>query len=177
MHKNGMRVTLPVGMRASLFRMGLGLVIAGTVWISLVFAGAERTQAAVHLAQSDALETKLRLAGGGIGYFSVHMPGFSGQTAVFVHVLDPGGNVIREEVLQTRMAVGYFDFEGDGTYTVRAANVSDHAAELRMEAGDTASRGMVPAGILILAGSVTVMFASYVRMRNYSMTQPDENIS
>jgi len=36
---------------------------------------------------------------------------------------------------------------------------------------------MIPAGILILVGAVVIMAMSYMKIKNYNIEQPDENIS
>ena len=36
---------------------------------------------------------------------------------------------------------------------------------------------MIPAGILILVGAVTMIVMSYLKIKNYNIEQPDENIS
>ena len=46
-----------------------------------------------------------------------------------------------------------------------------------MEFGDTNSQEMIPAGILILVGAVTLVVMSFLKIKNYKMAQPDENIS
>ena len=163
-------------MKLSLFRIGLVLAAVGIVWISLVFAGTEKAFEHTLLKQSTSFEIRSELAGSGIGYYKVYMPHFSGER-VFVQVTDTRDNVIAEESIQTRMSVGYFDFDGDGTYAVKVTNIARTPADLQVEFGDTGSRQMTPAGILILAGAVTMMIMSYLRIKNHSMAHPDENIS
>ena len=80
-------------------------------------------------------------------------------------------------MIQTKMSVGYFDFTEDGTYTLKATNISKNQINLQVELGNTNSQQMIPAGILILIGSVTMIIMSYMKIKNYNMAQPDENIS
>jgi hypothetical protein len=36
---------------------------------------------------------------------------------------------------------------------------------------------MIPAGVLILVGAITIIVISYLKIKNYKIEQPDENIS
>ena len=48
---------------------------------------------------------------------------------------------------------------------------------LQTEFGNTNSEKMVAPGIMILLGSVIIMFTSYLKIKNYNIEHPDENIS
>lgn len=163
-------------MKVSLFKIGLALVIVGMIWISIVFAETEKTQDGIILKQSSSFETKSEFAGAGIGFYKVYMPEFAGQE-IFVQILDTKDNVIQEEIIQTRMSVGYFDFSEDGTYTVKVTNLAKNQVDLEIEFGDTNSKEMAPPGIMILVGSVSMIAMSYMKIRDHKMAQPDENIS
>ncbi|MFQ5476917.1 MAG: hypothetical protein ACE5DT_07805 [Nitrosopumilus sp.] len=163
-------------MKVSLFKIGLVLVVVGVIWISIVFAEAEKIQEQTTLKQSRSFETKSEFTGAGIGFYKVYMPEFSGQE-VFVQILDVKDNVIQEQIIQTKMSVGYFDFSEDGTYTVKVTNLAKSQVDLEIEFGDTNSKNMTPPGILILIGSIAMIVMSYLKIKNYKMAQPDENIS
>ena len=163
-------------MKASLFRIGLVLVIIGVVWISLVFAGTEKTHMTSIIKQSGSVEAGMEFFGTGIGFYRVHMPEFAGDE-VFVQIRDPGNNVIQEQLVQTRMLVGYFELGEDGRYSAIMTNISEGSVAVEAEIGETDSQDMMPAGILILVGSVSMMVMAYLRISSYSTEQPDENIS
>ncbi len=163
-------------MKASLLKLGLGLTIVGIIWISFIFVETEKIQDTILLKQSNSFELKLEFTGVDIGFYRVYMPEFSGEV-VFVQILDPKDNVIREEQIQTKMSVGYFDFNEDGTHTVKATNISKNQINLQVEFGNTNSLQMIPAGVLILVGSLTMIVMSYLKIKNYKIEQPDENIS
>ncbi len=163
-------------MKISLFKVGLGLTIVGIVWISFIFVETEKTNDTILLKQSDSFELKLEFTGVDIGFYRVYMPEFSGEE-VFVQILDAKDNVIREERIQTKMSVGYFDFNEDGTHTVKITNISKNQINLQVEFGNTNSQQMIPAGILILVGAITMIVMSFLKMKNYKIEQPDENIS
>ena len=151
------------------------LIIIGIIWISFVFAETEKTQGTILLKQSNSFELKSEFTGVDIGFYRIYMPEFSGEE-VFVQILDTKDNVIREELIRTKMSVGYFDFYEDGTHTIKVTNISKNQINLQVEFGNTKSQEMTPAGILILAGAVTMIVRSYLKIKNYKIEQPDENI-
>ena len=75
------------------------------------------------------------------------------------------------------MSVGYFDFNEDGIHTIKVTNISKNPIDLQVEFGNTNSQKMVIAGVLILVGAVVMMIMSYMKIKNYNIEQPDENIS
>ena len=163
-------------MKVSLFKIGLGLVILGVVWISFVFVETEKTHGEMLLKQSTSFELNSEFAGSDIGYFKVYMPEFSGQ-GIFVQIQDKNHNVIKEQKTQTKMSVGYFDFNLDGIHTVKITNISDQQIFVQAEFGNTNSKEMIPAGVLILVGTITMVIMAYLKLKNYNIAQPDENIS
>ena len=48
---------------------------------------------------------------------------------------------------------------------------------LEFELGDTNGREMIMPGIVTLAGGLMIVIASYIKLRDYRIEQPDENIS
>jgi len=104
------------------------------------------------------------------------IPEFGGEK-IFVQILDPKNNVIQEEKIQTKMSVGYFDFSKNGMHTIKITNISKNQIDLQVEFGNTNSQEMIPAGILIVIGTVMIIVISYMKIRNYKIEQPDENIS
>ena len=163
-------------MKASPFKIGLTLTIIGMIWISLIFVDTEKTHDTVILKESNSFELKSEFIGADIGFYKVYMPEFTGEK-VFVQILDIKDNVIQEERIQTKMSVGYFDFNENGKYTLMITNISKNPIDLQIEFGNTNSQKMIPAGIFILVGSVTMMLTSYFKIKNYNIEQPDKNIS
>jgi len=162
--------------KASLFNVGLALTIIGIIWISFVFVETEKTQDTILLKQSNSFELNSEFTGVDIGFYKVYMPEFTGEE-VFVQILDTKDNVIQEQKIQTKMSVGYFDFNEDGTHTVKVTNISKNQINLQVEFGNTNSQQMIPAGVLILVGAITMIVMSYLKIKNYKIEQPDENIS
>ena len=75
------------------------------------------------------------------------------------------------------MSVGYFDFSESGIHTLKILNVSGDTINIQIEFGDTNSQKMFPSGIMTLAGAVLIMIASYFKIKNYKIEQPEANIS
>jgi len=163
-------------MRISLFKISLILVITGMVWVSLIFNETEKIHDSILLKQSNSIEVKSEFSGVDVGYYKLYMPEFTGEE-VFVQVLDTGDNVIGEQRIHTKMSVGYFDFNENGIYTVKITNISKNQIDLQIEFGNTNSQKMMPAGITILIGSLGLMIVSYMKIKNYNIEQPEENIS
>ena len=163
-------------MRVSPFKIGLTLVIIGMVWTAVIFDETEKKYDSSILKQSSSFETNLEFSGVGIGYYKLYMPEFSGEK-VFVQILDPKENVIQEQIVQTKMSVGYFDFNENGEYTIKITNIANNSIDTQIEFGNTNSQKMLPSGILILVGAIVMMIMSYMKIKNYSIEQPEENIS
>ena len=151
-------------------------MIIGIIWISVLFVEAEKTQDSILLKQSSFFELKSEFVGTDIGYYKILIPEFSGDE-IFVQILDPKKNVIQEEKIQTKMSVGYFDFSKNGMHTIKITNISKNQIDLQVEFGNTNSQEMIPAGIMIVIGAVMIIVISYMKIRNYKIEQPDENIS
>jgi hypothetical protein len=163
-------------MKISAFKVGLVLVIIGMVWVSGVFNETEKNHDSTLLKESNTIESKLEFTESGIGYYKIYMPEFSDEN-VFVQILDKNLNVIQEQKVNTKFSVAYFDFNKDGIYTIKVSNISEKSINLQIEFGDTHSQKMVAPGIMILLGSLIMMLISYLKIKNYNIEQPDENIS
>ena len=163
-------------MKISPFKLGLGLVIIGIVWTSFVFVETEKVHDSILLKQSNSFELKSEFSGVDIGYYKIYMPEFTGEE-IFVQILDTKDNVIQEQRIQTKMSVGYFDFSENGTHTVKVTNISKNSVDLQVEFGNTNSQKMAPSGIMILVGAILMMIMSYLKIKNYNIEQPEENIS
>ena len=163
-------------MKISAFKVGLVLVVIGMIWVSVIFNETEKNHDSVVLQKSNSIESKLDFSGVGIGYYKIYMPEFSDEN-VFVQILDKNLNVIQEQKVNTKFSVAYFDFNKNGIYTIKVSNISENSVNLQIEFGDTHSQKMITPGIMILLGSLIMMLISYLKIKNYNIEQPDENIS
>ena len=104
------------------------------------------------------------------------MPEFAGEE-IFVQILDTKENVIAEQIVQTKLSVGYFDFNENGEYTLKITNIAKNQIDVQIEFGNTNSQKMLPSGIMVLVGALIMMIMSYMKIKNYKIEQPEENIS
>jgi len=149
--------------------------VIGMIWLSIVFDEGERSSENFSLKSSESAEIGMYFEGKDIGYYKIFMPEFSGE-GVFVQIIDQNHNVISDGTVETKMSVGYFDFEG-GENIVKITNLSDENMILEVEFGDTNGREMIIPGIITLAGGLMIVIALYIKLRDYRIEQPDENIS
>ena len=163
-------------MKISAFKIGLVLVIIGMIWVSVIFNETEKNHEDTLLKKSSSIESKLEFTGADIGYYKIYMPEFNNES-VFVQILDKNLNVIQEQKVNTKFSVGYFDFNKDGVYTIKVSNISENSINVQIEFGDTHSQKMIAPRIMILVGSLIMMLISYLKIKNYNIEQPDENIS
>ena len=163
-------------MKVSVFKIGMALIIIGMIWVSVIFNETEKIHDGALLKKSTSIESKLGFTGTDIGYYKIYMPEFTDEN-VFVQIQDTNLNIIQEQKVNTKFSVGYFDFDKDGTYTIKVSNISEKSVDVQIEFGDTHSQKMVAPGIMILVGSLLMMLISYLKIKNYNIEQPDENIS
>ena len=163
-------------MKISLFKLGLTLVIVGMIWTAFIFDETEKRYDSIVLKQSNSFEVKLEFFGIDIGYYKLYMPEFAGEE-VFVQILDTKENVIAEQMVKTKLSVGYFDFNGSGKYTLKITNIAKNSIDIQTEFGNTNSQKMLPSGIMVLVGALVMMIMSYMKIKNYKIEQPEENIS
>jgi hypothetical protein len=161
-------------LKIPLFKIGLALSVIGMIWISFVFLQGEKISEEIMLKSANSYDLKLNFNGKGVGYYKVFIPEFAHEQ-IFIQILDKNQNIISEESIQTKMSVGYFDFE-NGRYTVKITNPSEKQIDMKIEFGDTNSENMISPGLMILVGSVMIIFSSYMKLKNYKIEQPDENI-
>ena len=163
-------------MKISPFIIGIIFVVVGAVWVSAIFNETEKAEGVMLLDPTDSFQMQQEFFNQGIGYYKMYMPNFSGDE-IFVQILDSNNNVINEGKIKTKMSVGYFDFNKDGAYAVRVTNISDSSIDLQVEFGDTNAEEMFTPGIMITIGALAIMITSYFKIKNYSIEQPEENIS
>jgi hypothetical protein len=145
------------------------------IWLSVVFDEGDKTLEDFSLKSSESAEIEMYFEGKDIGYYKIFMPEFVGE-GVFVQILDHNQNVISDGIIETKMSVGYFDFEG-GSYVVKFSNLSNDQMNLKIEFGDTNGREMIFPGIVTLAGGLMIVISLYIKLRDYRIEQPDEKIS
>ena len=163
-------------MKISPFKLGLVLVIVGMIWTAFIFDETEKRYNSIVLKQSNSFEVKSEFFGTDIGYYKLYMPEFAGEE-IFVQILDTKENVVAEQMVETKLSVGYFDFNGNGEYTLKITNIVKNSIDIQTEFGNTNSQKMLLSGIMVLVGALIMMIMSYMKIKNYKIEQPEENIS
>jgi hypothetical protein len=163
-------------LKISFFKIGIILGIIGIVWISIIFIQTDKISEEFQLESLNSHKLQLDFEGEDIGYYKIFMPEFAGEK-VFVQILDAKKSVISEQSVQTKMSVAYFDFYKSGDYTVNITNISKKVIILQVELGNTNAQDMIPSGIMIGISGILIMIASFIKLKNYRIEHPDENIS
>ena len=163
-------------MKISALKIGLAVVVIGMIWVSVVFNETEKNHESIVLEKSNSIESKLEFGENGIGYYKIYMPEFT-EEKVFVQILDMNLNIIEEQKIKTKFSDSYFDFNENGIYTIKVSNISENQVNVQIEFGDTNSDKMIVPGFMILLGSLLIMLMSYLKIKNYNIEQPDENIT
>ena len=158
------------------FRIGLLLMIIGSIWIALVFSTAEKTSQDLSLVTKEGVNLDLDLKGKGLGFYKITIPYYS-KEIVLVKVLDPQGNVIDLKRIETKMSVNYFDFSYTGKYTLEITNLSENPIQIKTDFGDTKAVEFTFPSSIALIGMCLIVWSGYKRLRNYSTAHPEENKS
>ena len=162
-------------MRFSFFKLSILLIVIGASGTGIVFSDAPKTEQQMTLEESQIRQMSLFFEQDDVGYHTIFIPEFEGQ-GVFFRVVDPEFETISKGLIQTKMSIGYFDVKESGMYTVLLTNLAQKEMNYEVEIGSTAAQDIIiPAGIMF-AGGLLLLFASYVKLKNYRTEQPDENI-
>ena len=74
------------------------------------------------------------------------------------------------------MSIRYFDVKESGAYTIILTNLAQEKMNYEVEIGSTnAIMISMPAGVMFIGG-LLLLFASYMKLKNYRTEQPDKNI-
>ena len=161
-------------MRFSFFKLSILLIVIGASGTGIVFSDAPKTEQQMTLEESQIRQMSLFFEQDDVGYHTIFIPEFEGQ-GVFFRVVDPEFETISKGLIQTKMSIGYFDVKESGMYTVLLTNLAQKEMNYEVEIGSTAAQDIIiPAGIMY-AGGLLLLFASYVKLKNYRTEQPDEN--
>ena len=163
-------------MKLTLFKLGLVVTVIGILWIGFEFSNGEKISKNFNLLekQTDALD--IELSNSGIGFYKITVPEFE-RDSLFIQVLEPNENIIVDKKIETKMSVNFFEFKNDGSYLLKITNLSKKPVKLQVEFGDSNSLQMKIPGMILFTGVILIIIASYQKLRNYNMAQPDEKIS
>ena len=162
-------------MRLTLFKISILLIIIGASGTGVVFSEAERVTEIMSLKQNESDDISMFFEANDIGYHKVTIPEFEGQ-GVFYRIVDENYDTISKGIVETKMSIRYFDVKETGVYTMVMTNLAQEKMNYEVEIGSTnAIIISIPAGVMFVGG-LLLLFASYVKLKNYRIAQPDENI-
>jgi len=160
--------------RLTPFKIGLSLMIIGSIWIALSFSTAEKTSQDLIIRTKENSNIDLDLKDKGLGFYKITIPNYSKET-VLVRVLDPQGNVMDLKRIETKMSVNYFEFSYTGKYTLEITNLSENSIQINAEFGNTKSVEFTFPSFIVLISACLIVWSGYKRLRNYSIAHPEEN--
>jgi hypothetical protein len=158
------------------FRIGLSLMVIGSIWVALALSTAEKTSQDLSIGSKENSNIDLDLKGKGLGFYKITIPNYSKET-VLVKVLGPQGNVMDLKRIETKMSVNYFEFSYTGKYTLEITNLSEDSIQIKAEFGNTKSVEFTFPSFIALIGTCLIVWSGYKRLRNYSTAHPEENKS
>ena len=162
-------------MRLTLFKISILLIIIGVSGTGVVFSEAERVTEIMLLKQNESDDISMFFEANDIGYHKVTIPEFEGQ-GVFYRIVDENYDTISKGIVETKMSIRYFDVKETGVYTMVMTNLAQEKMNYEVEIGSTnAIIISIPAGVMFVGG-LLLLFASYMKLKNYRIAQPDENI-
>ena len=162
-------------MRLTLFKISILLIIIGASGTGVVFSEAERVAEIMLLKQNESDDISMFFEANDIGYHKVTIPEFEGQ-GVFYRIVDENYDTISKGIVETKMSIRYFDVKETGVYTMIMTNLAQEKMNYEVEIGSTnAIIISIPAGVMFVGG-LLLLFASYMKLKNYRIAQPDENI-
>ena len=162
-------------MRLTLFKISILLIIIGASGTGVVFSEAERVAEIMLLKQNESDDISMFFEANDIGYHKVTIPEFEGQ-GVFYRIVDENYDTISKGIVETKMSIRYFDVKETGVYTMIMTNLAQEKMSYEVEIGSTnAIIISIPAGVMFVGG-LLLLFASYMKLKNYRIAQPDENI-
>ena len=162
-------------MRLTLFKISILLIIIGASGTGVFFSEAERMTELMLLKQNESDDISMFFEADDIGYHKVTIPEFEGQ-GVFYRIVDENYDTISKGIVETKMSIRYFDVKETGVYTMVMTNLAQEKMNYEVEIGSTnAIIISIPAGVMFVGG-LLLLFASYMKLKNYRIEQPDENI-
>ena len=112
---------------------------------------------------------------GDIGYYKITIPEFEGQ-GVFYRIVDEKYDTVSKGISETKMSIRYFDVKESGIHTIILTSLSQEKMDYDIEIGSTdVNKIMIPAGIMFVGG-LLLLLTSFMKLKNYRIEQPDENI-
>ncbi|TLX95218.1 MAG: hypothetical protein E6K91_03595 [Thaumarchaeota archaeon] len=160
----------------SYFKIGLVLVMVGSIWIGILFSMTAKNSNSFLLDKSESESISLNLHGPGLGFYVISINGYS-ENALIAKVLDSHGNYYDVKKITNKVTVNYFQFDQTGKFILEVTNISDKPLRLTAELGDTKVHEITIPSVIVLMGAILLTFSGYRKLRNYITAQPDEKSS
>ena len=91
-------------------------------------------------------------------------------------IRDRNYDTVSKGIAETKMSIRYFDVKESGIYTIVLTNLAQERMNYEVEIGSTNALIIsMPAGVMFIGG-LLLLFTSYMKLKNYRIAQPDENI-
>ena len=162
-------------MGLSIFKISILLIIMGASGTGIIFSEADRTSELMSLKQTESDQISMFFEENDIGYFTITNPEFQGQ-GVYFRIVDENFDTISKGIAETKMSIRYFDVKESGIYTIILTNLAQEKMNYEIEIGSTNALIIsIPAGVMFVGG-LLLLFSSYMKLKNYRIAQPDENI-
>jgi hypothetical protein len=163
-----------MAMLLSAFRIGMILVVIGSIWTGIVFSGAIKESKNVSLDRLDSARISVDLNGKGLGFYVISSNLYN--NVLLAKILDSQGNYIDMKRITNKLTVNYFQFDKTGEFTFEVTNFAGKPVELTIEIGNTQFQDFVIPAIIVFLGTSLLVFIGYKKLQTYITAQPDENI-
>ncbi|MEC7711483.1 MAG: hypothetical protein VX587_04175 [Thermoproteota archaeon] len=162
-------------MRLSMFKISILLIVIGASGAGVIFSEANSSLQLMSLKQIESDEISMYFEENDIGYYRITISEFQGE-GVFFRIVDENYDTISKGIAETKMSIRYFDVKESGVYTMVLTNLAQEKMNYEVEIGSTnALMISMPAGVMFVGG-LLLLFTSYMKLKNYRIAQPDENI-
>ena len=158
-----------------MFKISILLIVIGASGTGIIFSEADKSSQIMSLKQTESDEISMFFEENDIGYFRITIIEFQGQ-GVFFRIVDENYDTVSKGIAETKMSIRYFDVRESGVYTMVLTNLAQEKMNHEVEIGSTnAVMISIPAGVMFVGG-LLLLFTSYLKLKNYRIAQPDENI-
>ena len=162
-------------MRLSIFKISILLIAIGASGAGVIFSEADRSLQLMSLKQTESDEISMYFEKNDIGYYRITISEFQGQ-GVFFRIVDENYDTVSKGIAETKMSIRYFDTKESGIYSIVLTNLAQEKMNYEVEIGSTNALIIsMPAGVMFI-GSLLLLFTSYMKLKDYRIAQPDENI-
>lgn len=156
------------------FRIGIILVVIGSIWTGIAFSDTIKESKNATLNRLDSARISVDLNGNGLGFYVISTNSYN--NVLLAKILDSQENYIDMKRITNKITVNYFQFDKTGKYTLEITNFADKQVDLATQIGDTGFQDFAIPAIIVLLGTIFLVFAGYKKLSAYITAQPDENI-